>query len=784
MCESVLVRKVLDRRTSRQHLLVFASSPDLRRARAQKGGSIPRAKSGSGSGNRRQAHLRPVTKMSICCSSMRSIQLAGHGADCDANRRARARGRILNDEHRPPSFLPPCFTHPRLGSASVRALAPPVVGLLASVSSLLAVACSKAPEPPPRFGEVVLSIDTDAPVPAVVNRLRIDVFQEDGKWVEHADIARTNLADWPTSFSLYTRDETTPRRALIRLRGYLEGRLRDYQGERFHERKPYLEPWTATTLSELCTNLPELTLGKDLTLRHGARTLTGSLLAESPYDPVGGQLTCWEQTAGGVVAARLNVAEADEYRIETTDYRALDPNLFIRKDCRDPTTELACNPDIGGGDEYAYNEKAGLVLTLEPGTYTVMAGSYFPAADDITLRADLAANWGAPSEPAEDAPLTGEPRLVVDGVDITPLREPQPLVTIDRLVLIEVQPGTKRLASVVLRTACAGQMAKLSASDGNAAPVALAEAQTCLDTEGVRQPVEADSLVPFEQLSSETLAGTVAPGDSCPRGTTQDRAICVPPGSFVLGTPLYGTNATPERVALMNRYWLDRTEVTVARFRAALARGFQNPSVGPVNNDGPLVEGSVQDEFRHCTYSATPESSGQAREDFPINCVDWFAARAFCRFEGGDLPTEAQWQYAASRAGYDYELDDFCTASSCLAATLTNPISVSDPSGAVDATPLGLLGLYGNVAEWALDSFSPLDSPCWDAATLVDPMCWEQNAPMRTIAGGAWYFAAGTAWRFGSLPSGDIWGNTLTRRAFGLGRSSTGFRCAYGEEPR
>ncbi len=665
-----------------------------------------------------------------------------------------------------------------------------VGGALLSALSFSTLACGEAPQPPPPYGEVVLSIDTDAPVPSLVNRLRVDVYQEDGTWVQHADIARFNVADWPASFSLFTRDEKTPRRTLVRLRGYLEGRLRDYRGERFHERRPYVEPWAANTLSELCANLPELVLGQDLELRHGPRTLTGALPAEAPFDPIGGQRTCWEQTAGGVVAARLNVTVAGEYRIETTDYRALDPNLFIRKDCRDARTELACNADIGEGDDYTYDPRARLVLELEPGAYTVMAGSYFPAADDITLRADLASNWRPPPEPAAELPTPSAPRLVVDGVDSTPPQEPQPLATIDRLVLVEVVPGVKQLANVVLRTACAGQMAKLSASNVDGSSVVLEEAETCVDAEGERQPVRPEAEALFEGRPSATLAGTVARGDDCPERASGAHAVCVPAGSFVLGTPLFlprGVHATPERVALMNRFWLDQTEVTVARFRAALERGFKNPSVGPVNNDAPLTEGSAEDEIGHCTYSATPAASGQAREDFPLNCVDWFAARAFCRFEGGDLPTEAQWQYAASRAGRAYEVDDFCAASSdvgCLEAALTNPVSVYHPAVAVDRTPLGILGLYGNVNEWALDSFAWLDSPCWDATTLVDPVCWEHNAPLRTVVGGAWKFATGSSWRSGDLPSGNIWASPLTTRNFGLGRSFTGFRCAYREEPQ
>lgn len=125
-------------------------------------------------------------------------------------------------------------------------------------------------------------------------------------------------------------------------------------------------------------------------------------------------------------------------------------------------------------------------------------------------------------------------------------------------------------------------------------------------------------------------------------------------------------------------------------------------------------------------------SDHRERNNRPVVNVTWEQARSFCQGVGGDLPTEAQWKYAArggSRTPWSFGEDE---------SQIDRYAWFDGNSGhqAHDVkqklpNPLGLYDLHGNAWEWARDWYSD-----YQAGTFVDP---EESAKTvgRVVRGGS-----------------------------------------------
>lgn len=251
----------------------------------------------------------------------------------------------------------------------------------------------------------------------------------------------------------------------------------------------------------------------------------------------------------------------------------------------------------------------------------------------------------------------------------------------------------------------------------------------------------------FEQLGQAALVLNVTPEPCADDGVSPpcSDGLAVPGGTFLMGSPDGAgfDNERPRHSATVSSFVLDRYEVTVGRFRRYIDQyGGAGVPAGAgahpaIPSSGWLPEWdshlpSSGDDFRfalsECGGTWTDEA--RANEARPVACVSWFEAFAFCAWDGGRLPTEAEWEYAAAggaeQRSYPWgeeppssELAVFgCRFDGHLGCTDAD-LPVVGSLGTEGAGRFGQRDLAGSLWEWVLDSSAPyLDTPCIDCANL------------------------------------------------------------------
>lgn len=154
------------------------------------------------------------------------------------------------------------------------------------------------------------------------------------------------------------------------------------------------------------------------------------------------------------------------------------------------------------------------------------------------------------------------------------------------------------------------------------------------------------------------------------------RYASIPSGTFEMGCSprdgeCFDDEKPPRSVAISKAYWMSQTEVTRAAYL----------------------------EFESATGAITVFGG---HDDYPVQ-VTWKEASEYCKWAGGRLPTEAEWEYAArgGTQGARYgELDTIAWYSS-------NSGGVIHPVAQKARNKFGLYDMIGNSWEWCSDWYDP-----------------------------------------------------------------------------
>jgi len=132
-----------------------------------------------------------------------------------------------------------------------------------------------------------------------------------------------------------------------------------------------------------------------------------------------------------------------------------------------------------------------------------------------------------------------------------------------------------------------------------------------------------------------------------------------------------------------------------------------------------------------------------SKADWPVNWVKWYGAFTFARYYEANLPTEAQWEYAArANRALEYATNDGTLNSENAnyngdIAGVYNPDGHVMEVGSFAANPFGLYDMSGNVWEWCLDYYDPY----YYISGRMDPVNLDPGTNAKRVKrGGSWNY--------------------------------------------
>ncbi|HKZ86101.1 MAG TPA: bifunctional serine/threonine-protein kinase/formylglycine-generating enzyme family protein [Anaerolineae bacterium] len=218
-------------------------------------------------------------------------------------------------------------------------------------------------------------------------------------------------------------------------------------------------------------------------------------------------------------------------------------------------------------------------------------------------------------------------------------------------------------------------------------------------------------------------------------GTTRTRPadgmvmVYVPDGTFQMGSNDGDTDEQPVHEVTLDSFWIDRTEVTNAQYARCV-------------KDGKCSAPSESSSYTPDSYYGESQYA-----DHPVIWVSWDDANDYCAWAEVQLPTEAQWEYAARGPQatefpwgntFDGTKVNYCDTNCTLdwadkkvddGFADIAPVS-SYPEG---ASWVGALDMVGNVWEWVADWYGNYPSEL-----QVNPTGPTSEQQFHVLRGGGW----------------------------------------------
>jgi formylglycine-generating enzyme len=270
-----------------------------------------------------------------------------------------------------------------------------------------------------------------------------------------------------------------------------------------------------------------------------------------------------------------------------------------------------------------------------------------------------------------------------------------------------------------------------------------------------------------------------------------DNMVWIPGGTFLMGSDKHYPEESPSHQTTVEGFWIDQHTVTNEQFaRFIEATGHVTSAERPPNPEDypgalpdllkaasvvfnkPKQKVDLRNHYSWWSYIVGadwrhpegPDSSIADRAQHPVVHLAYEDAEAYAKWAGKNLPTEAEWEFAA-RGGLeaaDYAWGDELEPGGKHMANvwqgqfpwenlLTDGYERTAPVGQFPANPYGVFDMIGNVWEWTSDWYSahhPAAKGCCGGEVpkgnreqSYDPQMPDIKIPRKVIKGGSFLCA-------------------------------------------
>lgn len=281
----------------------------------------------------------------------------------------------------------------------------------------------------------------------------------------------------------------------------------------------------------------------------------------------------------------------------------------------------------------------------------------------------------------------------------------------------------------------AGATSNAGTATGGTSPCATIPATGCAYVPNTTPSCPSTSTVTCQGESCCTAMAMPGGTFKMGRGTEDCGSIGCQTGTGNEGCPVGSTCSTfeqPEHDATVSPFALDKYEVTVGRFRQfsreydtwhrdngdpkastgahpiAFGTGW-NQSWLASSSDLPADSAALASELKCEPNYQTWTDDPAANEAYAISCVSWYLALAFCIWDKGRLPTEAEWEYAAAGGSQNRSFPWGNAAPDHTRALYLANSPFAAVGGYLETGGAGFFGhadLAGSMSEWVFDWFS------------------------------------------------------------------------------